>query len=285
MENTKNLQVALKHFDEFYKNVNDIIKLNDKESKKLFGHFLFKKSDDVLFNFIETSLLNIGSILGCAYLKKNDLLPYDFYLTAGISCFATSALAVIINNLLYHINHHIGGPIGRTYAQMESDYYFNSIQYYIKKKYKDLLNDNTPVDKKITKFIEFATTLENISNNLLIDYDKICKRVEKYSSGEQLKWKPILEHIEEYSLYLQNNAEKFSTYAQTLKDESSKYFICNEDGHLANLMISRDKQHSSSFYQFKEYLANKKIFESINNINNYYSKLDNFIYNIEDKTL
>lgn len=256
MENT-NLQTALNQFEIFYKNVNDLIVLNKKESKKLIGHSIFKKSDNALFNFIETTLLCAGSTVGCGALKYFGLLPYNFFLSASVACVALGTVAIISNNIIYHINNHVGGPIGRTYAKMQSDEYFVALKHFIKKDFSVLLNKNASKQQKIDKFVEFADTLSNMANNLEADYEKICKRVNKYNYKRQEKWQPILEHISKYTSYLKNNAEKFSLYADRLQEDEKDILFTFEN--LEDMIVSKDKQHSSEFNEFKKYLERKKM--------------------------
>lgn len=256
MDNSKDLQTALNQFNVFYKNVNELIESNKKESKKLFGHSIFKKSESPLFNFIESSLLCVGTTVGCAALKMNDLLPYDFFISASIGCVATGVTAIVLNNVIYHINNHIGGPIGRTYAHMQSDNYFDCIKYFIKKDHQKLLDKDLTDSEKLEHFISFADTLNNCANNLQIDYEKVCKRVSKYSAKEQKKWEPVLKHIEEYSLYLLNNAEKFNVYAEKLQEKDNSYLIEDKE-KLQNLEVTNNKKHSSEYLEFKNHLKHK----------------------------
>ena len=252
MKNT-DLQTALNHFDVFYKNIIDLIKTNKKASKKLVGHSIFKKSDNALFNFTETILLCAGSTVGCAILKKYNLLPYDLFLTAAAACVASGTLAMITNNVIYHINNHVGGPVGRSYARMQCDDYFNVLKDVIKKDFKELLDNKMSADTKTEKFIEFADTLNNVANNLHDDYEKLCERVNKYSAKRQKKWQPVLEYIEEYSSYLLNNAEKFNTYAEKLQNNQNPLLIDTLE-NLEDMRISFDNQHSSEFNEFKKYM-------------------------------
>ena len=278
VENTNDLQTALNHFNLLNKNIENLIKINKKENKKFFGHSIFKKSDNAIFSFIETVFLICASTFGCAVLKANNLLPFDFFLSATIACVSTSITAAVCNHLIYFINNHLKGPIGRTYAKMQCDYYFCAINYFIKKDFKSLMTNTSSNEQKKKDFIEFATILNNFADNLQLKYEKLCKKVEKLSTNKQKKWEPILNHIEGYSLYLSNNAEKFNLYAKNLQISDNPILIPTDD-NLENLKISHDKQHSSEFLEFKQYLLKKRFVEEAQK----HFNMQNSLYDSNDK--
>ncbi|MGN1212482.1 MAG: hypothetical protein ACI4TZ_00400 [Christensenellales bacterium] len=274
MENSNDLQTALNHFNLFYKNINNLIKQNKKANKKLFGHSIFKKSDNVVFNVLESLFLIAVSTFSCAVLKYKNLLPYDFFLSAGATCIATSTIAMIFNNVVYHINNHTTGIIGRTYAQMQCDDYFDVLIYYIKKDCKALLSSPASNEQKKESLIKFSETLDNISTNLQSEYEKFCNKVDRFSPRKQKKWQPILEHMKEYSLYLSNNAEKFNTFAERLQNADNPLLI-KTDESLDKLEVSCDKQHSSEYIEFKKYLEYKKYLENKEHFFDKFNNCDN----------
>lgn len=259
---TKNLDIVYEQIDVFYKNIKELVKINKEKTNKMFGHSIYRKSDDALFNAIESSSICIGSLITCLCLKESNLLAFDPFITATISSFVIAPLAFILNNVIYHINLKIGGPIGRTYAKMRSDDYIKRLEELLEKDYNSVLRNDESNIKKLNAFVEFAEKLDNVANNLGNHYEKLCNRVKKYSPEEQKKWEPILNEILEYSTFLSNNAEKFNTYVEKLDNYPEMYPISDFE----KLSVTKNKKHSSVFIEFKNYLKNKKHKELIETV-------------------
>lgn len=268
MKNETTLKKSLEDLNEFYKNSLYIERKNNLNAKHLFGHSLFKKSENVPFNaFVMISLSIILSAI-YFYLHSIGMVTFNF-LTASfyIAGFSTIPF-VILTNSIYHLNRFSSGKIGRTYTRMGFDMYFKNINEKIKKKYKLLFNDKQLTKKTKNKMIEFANMLEGYASNFNYRYTKLAKRVQKFKPKKQAKWLPILETIEYYNTYLLANSEKFSTYAEVLKSDyqENKDFQFSEIKETVidskpTLIYQEDLKNTSNFELFKKYILRKKQLE------------------------
>lgn len=259
------LQRALDDFNELYKNSLYIERKNNLTSKKLFGHRLFKKSENALFNFII-----MGSLAGgMSVLYYNMLMagtaPLTILPAACLIAGASTIPVVLTTNALYHINKHSSGKLGRTYAKMSFDYYFKLMNENIKKKYMALVNCKNPTEKTKQKMIKFCKLLEGYSSNFNYNYNKLKQRVKKYSAKKQQKWAPVLEAGENYSKYLNANAQKFMKYAEILESGYEQVNLPEfekikekVEGNTRTIICEQDLKHTSDFELFKKYILKKK---------------------------
>jgi hypothetical protein len=295
VENNDKLKEILYDLNEFYNNSLSITKSEKKASKKLYGHNLFHKSLSVGVYMAAVVTQIAAGLFG--FYKLLDMGLVHFNLIAGSVLIAAGVTGsyLAISNGIRCLNMRARGKLGRTYARMYSNNFFQLFNDKLKKEFKSLLKPNEITDKTKLDYLELSTILHNIAYNHQDWYEDLCDRVENYSPKLQAKWKPILDRIDTNGRYLLANARKFDEARDDfLVVRTEKNFIINVydmedelrlpeknelyddfdedcDSEYSEIFGEKcDIQRSSNFEQFKKYLETKKEIQRIKEIDKEY---------------
>lgn len=212
----------------YYKMLLATIEKNKKEKKHQPGHLIFNLSSNPIWDGVSTFAITIGLSFVLAIFAK---LPAYFAIPiAGASACTTGMLIPLaLHKIFMHSKH----KIGRGYAKMELDSYFDSLKGYTKENLKNLINSKSHDDVTEAELEAFANVFGNVTENykttldkyvgkkiynkVKTDYNKVEKLLAKQTNQEKNRQK-IQKIIERNEKALEPWCELYNTCGKTAKN-------------------------------------------------------------------
>ena len=164
------------------------IEKNKRERKKVAGHAIFNLSTNPIWDSITLFGLTVGLSFVFGLLTK---IPT--YLAIPVAAASAITTSMLIPMALHKVFMHSKHKIGRGYAKMELDSYFDALKSYTKENIKNLINSKSADDVTERDLDVFASGFGNVTENYKKTLDKyVGKKIYKQVETDYKKIQKLL---------------------------------------------------------------------------------------------